>query len=128
MSAEENRKRIQELRWVGFQRLLAGIAIIFGVSCVFFIFLDEQAGSRPHYSYSSGKALGLLLFAGVWGLWNIVRGIIYLIRAQSGDEHYAKKVVDTMDKVESKQEEVMGNNAAIRFLISASGIDRLCFE
>ena len=46
-----------------------------------------------------------MFFAGAWGLWNIVRGIIYLIRAQSGDEHYAKCVEDVMDKYERKQDD-----------------------
>ena len=49
----------------------------------------------------------MVLLAGVFGLWNIVRGVIYLIRAQSGNEHFAKTVEDAMDKYETKQEEVM---------------------
>ena len=112
MNDNENRKRTQELRWIGFQKLLTGIVIIFGVGCIYFIFSDEDADLHSHSysggSYSRGKGLGIVFFAGAWGLWNIVRGIIYLIRAQSGDEHYAKCVEDVMDKYERKQDELMG--------------------
>ena len=107
MSADENRKRTQELRRFGFQRLLAGIVIIFGVGCICFIFLDEDTGLHS-YSYSSRRGLGILLLSGVWGLMEYVQGVIYLIRAQSGDEHYSKGIEDMMDKLESKQEEILG--------------------
>jgi len=50
----------------------------------------------------------MVLLAGVFGLWNIVRGVIYLIRAQSGDEHYAKGIEDATDKYERKQGERLG--------------------
>jgi hypothetical protein len=110
MSADENRKRIQELRWIGLQRLLTGIVLIFAVGVLCFIFLDEDADSRSHSggSYLRGRGLGFLLLAGVFGLWSIVRGVINLIRAQSGDEHYAKGIEDAMDKYERKQGERMG--------------------
>ena len=50
----------------------------------------------------------MVLLAGVFGLWSIVRGVIYLIRAQSGDEQYAKGVEDAMDTYERKMDERMG--------------------
>ena len=53
----------------------------------------------------------MVLLAGVFGLWSIVRGVIYLIRAQSGDEHYAKGVEDAMAKYESKLDERMEQKA-----------------
>jgi hypothetical protein len=114
MSAEKNPKRIQELRWLGFQRILAGVVLIFAVVVLCFIFLGEDADSHSHSdpsatgSYLRGRGLGMLLFAGVFGLWCIVRGVIYLIRAQSGVEHYAKGVEDAMDRYERKQGERMG--------------------
>ena len=106
MSTGENRKRTQELRRIGFQKLLAGIVLIFGVGVLYFIFLDEDDGLRSH-SNSSGRGLGIVLLCGVFGLWNVVRGAIYLVRAQSGDEQYAKGVEDALDKIESKQAEMM---------------------
>jgi len=106
MDTDKNRKRANELRWTGFQSVLTGVVIIFGVGCIFSIFLDEGTGSQSG-SYSARRGLGLLLLGGVWGLWMIVRGVIYLIRAQSGDEHYAKGVEEAMDRLESKQAEMM---------------------
>jgi hypothetical protein len=111
MNADQDRKRIQELRRIGFQKLLTGIVLIFGVGVLCFIFLDEDADLHSHSysggSYMHGRGLGMVIFAGGWGLWNIVRGVIYLIRAQSRNEHYAKGVEDAMDKYERKQDEVM---------------------
>jgi hypothetical protein len=110
MSAEENRKRVQELRRIGFQKLLAGIVIIFAVGVLWFIFIDENADSHSYSggSYSRGRGLGLLLLVPAYGLWNIVRGVIYFIRAQTGDEHYAKGVEDAMGEYEGKLDERMG--------------------
>jgi hypothetical protein len=112
MNDDKNRKRIQELRGIGFQKLLTGVVLIFAVGVLCFIFLDEAADSPSHSysgsSYLRGKGLGMVLLAGLFGLWNIVRGIIYLIRAQSGNEHYANRVEDVMDKYERKQDELMG--------------------
>ena len=110
MSAEENRKRVQELRRIGFQKLLAGIVIIFAVGVLWFIFIDENADSHSYSggSYSRGRGLGLLLLVPAYGLWNIVRGVIYFIRAQTGDEHYAKGVEDAMESYEGKLDERLG--------------------
>jgi hypothetical protein len=99
MSTEENSKRIKELRQIAFQKLLAGIVLIFVVGCFCFMMPSDD----DLHSYSARKGLGLILLCGVLGLWAIVRGVIYLIRAQSGDEHYAKSVEDVMDKLESRQ-------------------------
>ena len=72
-----------------------------------FHFFDERAETHFHSSYSNGRGLGLLLLIPAYGLWNIVRGIIHLIRAQSSDERYGKGVEDAMDNFERKQEELM---------------------
>lgn len=97
MSADKNCKRAQELRWIGFQSILAGIVIIMVMGLFCFMFFE--GGTSPQSgSYASRKGLGFLLFIGVWGLWMIVRGVIYLIRALSGDEHYAKAAEDAIDK------------------------------
>ena len=111
---DENHKRIQELRRIGFQKLLTGVVLFFAVGVFCFIFFDENADSYSHSggSYLRGRGLGFLLLLPAYGLWNIVRGVIYLIRAQSGDAHYAKGVEDAMDKYERKQEERMGRKVA----------------
>lgn len=108
MDVDEKRKRMRELRWLAFQNISAGIVIIFAMGCFCFIFWDKikMAGSQVH-PYAGGKGFGLLLLAGPWGLWLIVRGVIYLIRAQSGNEQYAKSLEDVMDKFGSKHKKMM---------------------
>jgi len=81
--------------------------MVLGLLC--FIFLDNDTNSQSD-SVSSGRGLGLLLFFGFCALWAIVRGVIYLIRALSGDERYAKGVEDVMDKFESSRYEAMMKN------------------
>ena len=88
--------------------LIAGIVIIFAVGVFYFIYcLDDDAGLHSQ-SYLRGRGLGMVFLAGMCGLWSIVRGVIYLIRAQSGDEHYAKGVEDMLDKQEEKIGQKMG--------------------
>jgi nitrate reductase NapE component len=110
MSPDKNRKRAQDLRWSAFLSILAGIVIIMVMGLFCFIFFTGDTSSQSG-SYSSRRGLGFLLFGGVWGLWMIVRGVIYFIRALSGDEHYAKTVVDVMDKFESRHEAMMKKKA-----------------
>jgi hypothetical protein len=110
MNADENQKRIQELRRMGFQSLLTGIVILFGVGCIGYIFWDASAATHS-YSYSSGRGRGLLLLIPAYGLWNILRGVIHLVRAQSSGENYGKGVEEAMDKYERKQEEWLGQKA-----------------
>jgi amino acid permease len=112
---DEKRERTQELRRIGLQRLLMGIVIIFAVGVFYFLSVmssDDDAGLNSHSysggSYLRGRGMGMLLLLPVFGLWNIVRGVIYLIRAQSGDEHYATSVEYVMDDLEKRQEEKMG--------------------
>ena len=107
MNAAENNKQIQELRRIGFQSLLTGIVILFAVGCICYIFLDEMSEAHSH-SYSGRRGFGLLLLIPAYGLWSMVRGVIYLIRAQSGDAHYVKGVEDAMDKYEGKLDQLMG--------------------
>jgi len=120
MSDDKNQKRTQELRRIGFQSLLTGIVILFGVGCICYVFLDASNGAQSH-SYSSGRGRGLLLLIPAYGLWNIVRGVIHLVRAQSSDEQYGKGVEDAMDKYENAQEELlskkMGNGSMHNVLV-----------
>lgn len=103
MNPDKNRKRAQDLRWIAFQSILVGIVLV-GVGGLFlFMYFNEDASSRSH-GYADRKGLLFLLIIGVWGLWMIVRGIIYFIRAFSGNEHYAQGVEDVMDQVASRYE------------------------
>jgi hypothetical protein len=111
MSADENRKRIGELRWIGFQKLLTGVVLVFAAGVFCFIFFGEDADSHSHSSAPYVRGRGFLLLVPAYGLWSIVRGVIYLVRAQSGNEQYAKGVEDAMDKYERKLDERMGQKA-----------------
>jgi hypothetical protein len=66
--------------------------------CFMYLYRDDTNSHPGHLSPGSGGPLSFLLFVGVWGLWMIVRGLIYLIRALSGNEQYGKRVEDAMDK------------------------------
>jgi hypothetical protein len=120
MSPDKNCKRAQDLRWNAFLSILAGIVIIMVMGLFCFIYFTGDNSSQSG-SYLSGRGLGFMLFGGVWGLWMIIRGVIYLIRALSGNEHYAKTVVDTMDKFESHHEAMMkkrtGNASMFNVLV-----------
>jgi NADH:ubiquinone oxidoreductase subunit 6 (subunit J) len=106
MRPDKNRNRTRDLIWIGFQSILGGTVIIMILGLFCFMFLDKDTNSRPD-PVSSGKALGVFLLCGFCGLWAIVRGVIYLIRALSGNERYAKDVEDVVDKFESRGYEAM---------------------
>ena len=106
MNMDKNRKRTQDSRWIAFQSILAGIVIIMVVGLFCFMMLTNDAD--PHSgSHASRRGLGFFLFTGIFGLWMIVRGVIYLIRALSGDENYAKNVENVVDKFGSSHEAMM---------------------
>ena|SRR5215469_3449616 len=103
MNPDKDRKRARDLRWIGFQSILVGIVLTAVAGLFGFMVFNDDSGSRPH-GYVARKGMLFLLIIGFWGLCMIVRGIIYFVRAFSGNEQYAKNVEDVIDKVESNYE------------------------
>lgn len=103
---DKNRNRTRDLMWMGFQSILGGVVIILVLGLFCFMYLDRDTRSQPD-PISVRRGLGLLFLCGFCGLWAIVRGVIYFIRALSGNERYAKSVEDVMDKFESRHCETM---------------------
>ena len=82
--AEFNQERNCELRRMGFRNLLIGI-LLTGVSGVtlYLLFLGAWLGGGWLTSSNRLKVDALVFLAGVYGLWKIGRGVVYLVRPQS---------------------------------------------
>ncbi len=71
-------ERRQELRRIGFRNVLLGVVLSgmagFALYMAFFI-----------ASATSGiiKAVALVVLVGIYGLWKLVKGVVYLVRPQS---------------------------------------------
>ena len=76
-----NRERNREIRKMGIKNTLIG-AVLTAISGIV-IYLLLAKSEIPHSSTSAGRGLGILVLGGVYGLWKLVNGIIYLVRPQS---------------------------------------------
>jgi hypothetical protein len=86
MSADKNREQNQDLRETGFQKLFIGVVLIFGAGCI--AYMAYLSGKGPGHA---GRALGMVAFAGLYGVWNVVRGVICFFRPQSKHESQQTK-------------------------------------
>jgi len=91
--AEFTQERNRELRQIGFRNLIVGI-LLTGVAGVALLLI------LPHGYLGSGfvKLSALILMAGCYGLWKLVRGIAYLVRPQS--EHKSIPDIEQSDILE----------------------------
>ena len=89
---ESERKR--ELRRIGIRNVLIGIVLTGAAGVTLYIGLAQGSG------FSSGwtRALALVLLAGVYGVWKLAKGIIYLVRPQS--EHKSIPDIEQSDLIE----------------------------
>src|SRR5438067_1197483 len=71
-------ERNRELRKIGLRKVLLGIVLIAPAGITLFV-------AFFHGTASSGiiKALAVVFLAGCYGLWKLVKGIIYLVRPQT---------------------------------------------
>jgi hypothetical protein len=72
-------ERNREIRWNGARKILIGIVCL-GISIAGFYFLWTWIATR--HGRRTSWILTLLLSFGGYGLWNLVDGLIYLIRPQ----------------------------------------------
>lgn len=70
-------ERNRELRLIGLRNLLIG-AVLCGAAGVTLYLSFAIAGAGA----AIVKALAVVLMAGIYGLWKLVQGIVYLIRPQ----------------------------------------------
>ena len=86
-------ERNRELRMIGLRNVLIGILLTGAAGITLYIAL-------PHSSATSGfiQALGVVLMAGVYGLWKLGKGVVYLIRPQS--EHKSIPDIVQSDLIE----------------------------
>ncbi|HXD00599.1 MAG TPA: hypothetical protein VN048_14760 [Verrucomicrobiae bacterium] len=85
---EFNLERNREIRGIGLRNTLIGAALFGGAAIGIYLFVtnghNHSGFGYGHHGY--GGALGGLAIAGVYGLWKLMKGIIYLIRPQSEHE------------------------------------------
>jgi hypothetical protein len=72
-------ERRRELRRIGLRNLLIGIVLTVAAGVTLYIALPQGSGFTSGWT----RALALVLLAGVYGLWKLKNGIIYLVRPQS---------------------------------------------
>ena len=81
-------ERNRELRGIGLRNVMIGIVLAGAAGITLYLTL-------PIASAASGiiKALAVVLLAGLYGLWKLVKGVTYLVRPQS--EH--KSIPDIIE-------------------------------
>jgi len=86
---EFNLERNREIRSIGIRNTLIGVVLTGAAAITLYTALPPGSG------LSSGitRALGVVLLAGFYGLWKLVKGVIYLVRPQS--EH--KSIPDIIE-------------------------------
>ena len=89
---EFERERRRELRRIGLRNVLIGIVLTGAAGATLYIALPQGSGS------GWTRALALVLLAGVYGLWKLKNGIIYLVRPQS--EHKSIPDIEQSDPFE----------------------------
>ena len=89
--AEFNQERNLEIRRIGTKNVFIG-AVLVGVSSIA-IYLIYANSSNRVISVGIGKIIGILACVGLFGLWKLTNGIIYLVRPQSED----KSITDLSD-------------------------------
>jgi preprotein translocase subunit SecF len=76
-------ERNAEIRKIGIKNVIIGLVLL-----IVAVILIYMAATATSYSTVRGRgsALGFGLFAGLYGLWKLVNGIIYLVRSQSEEK------------------------------------------
>ena len=70
-------ERNAEIRKIGIKNTLVGV-VLTGAACITSYLIISNRGSSAF-----ARALGLVLLAGLYGLWKLVNGVVYLVRPQS---------------------------------------------
>ncbi len=76
-----NLERNREIRKMGIKNTLIGAVVTVVSGSLIYLMLAQS--EIPHSSTRAGKGLGVLMLGAGYGLWKLVKGIIYLVRPQS---------------------------------------------
>jgi len=76
---EFNLERSRELRKIGLRNVLIGLLLTSAAGGTLYIAFPLASGIGSSFM----RALGIVLLAGLYGLWKLVNGVIYLVRPQS---------------------------------------------
>ncbi len=74
---EFNLERNSEIRNIGTKDVFVGLVLTCATGVTSYIIISNRA------SVIFSRALGLVFLAGLYGLWKLLHGLIYLIRPQS---------------------------------------------
>ncbi len=86
-------ERRQELRRMGFRNVLIGGTLAAAASVALCLALPVASASSGYVSL-----LAVVLLAGVFGFWKLVKGVVYLVRPQS--EHGSIPDIAQSDLIE----------------------------
>ena|SRR5579859_3954091 len=81
---EFNLERNAEIRRLGVRNIVIGVALI-GTAGIMLYSLFASS-HIPSLTVSSAKGYGIVVLAGVYGIWKLVNGIVCLVRPQSEHE------------------------------------------
>ena len=74
-------ERNAEIRRIGLRKVVIGVVLL--TVSGFFLFIEFKNQYVGYSTTRSGRALGMMLLAAIYGLWKLVDGIIDLARPQS---------------------------------------------
>ncbi len=79
-----NLERNREIRKLGIKNTLigAGLLSVSGITIHSLLAIPANYG----YRLSAGRGVGIMVLVGLYGLWKLTNGIIYLVRPQSEHE------------------------------------------
>ena len=77
------RERNADIRAIGLRRVLIGAPLVFASAWLTWFFLTDK---QIVYQRTSFRGLGFVMLMGVFGLWKLIGGLMFLLRPQADDE------------------------------------------
>jgi hypothetical protein len=77
-------ERLAEIRGIGFRKTIIGAALTLGMGG--FFYFDFKHPNLIAGMVASKGGAKIIAFGGIYGFWQLVNGIVYLVRPQSEGE------------------------------------------
>jgi len=77
---EFNAERNTEIRKTGLKNTFIGAVLAGGAGLLLYMSLEHSSSIM---SYRSARGIAVIVLAGLYGIWKLVNGLIYLVRPQS---------------------------------------------